>query len=244
MEEKIYRDMAEQQKKHWWFRARREILNSILNRFVSSDRNKILEVGCGTGGNLLMLKNYGDVFAMELDNSASEYAKNETGIDVRNGWLPDNIPYKTGFDIICMFDVLEHIQKDRNALEKITNILNHKGILIITVPAYSWLYGTHDKILHHYRRYTLKKLLNITSCLELTVLKYSYFNTLLFPLVILTRLFDKLNRSKSSVGYEIPYSIINQLLYKIFSMEKKILSKAYLPFGSSIILVMQKKAPH
>jgi SAM-dependent methyltransferase len=237
MDEKVYHDMVKQQKEHWWFKARREIISKIISKYISSNKSTILEVGCGTGGNLLLLGKHGDVFAMEMDKFALEYAKGATGIDVREGWLPDNIPYNEKFDLICMFDVLEHIQDDKKALLEIKKLLNPSGIFIITVPAYSWLYGTHDKIHHHYRRYSSKTLREAIGCSEMKVLKLSYFNTLLFPLVIIARLFDMLNNSKESFGYSTPNIITNKLLYRIFCLEKYSITKINAPFGSSVFAV-------
>jgi len=93
MKDKVYHDMTKQQKEHWWFKARRKILDKIISKCNLLNNAKILEIGCGTGGNLLMLKKYGNVSAMELDEFALEYAAHTTDVDVRMGWLPDNIPY-------------------------------------------------------------------------------------------------------------------------------------------------------
>ena len=115
MREDIYHDMAKQQETHWWFKARREILHTILKKYIPTKRADILEIGCGTGGNLLMLKKFGRVSAMEMDKFASDYASKTTGIAVKKGWLPDNIPFQKKFDVICMFDVLEHIIQQAGA---------------------------------------------------------------------------------------------------------------------------------
>ena len=237
MDERVYQDMVKQQREHWWFRARRKIISNIIRKYTPSNTPRILEVGCGTGGNLLMLTKHGHVFAIEMDRFAIKYAKQSTGIDVREGWLPDNIPYRQKFDLICMFDVLEHIEDDRKALLQIKGFLNPKGILIITVPAYSWLYGTHDKLLHHHRRYSSKDLLKAIAYSGIGVIRISHFNTFLFPLVIVTRLFDMLRISEESIGYSKPNILINQLFYRIFSLERFIVTKFKLPFGSSIFAV-------
>jgi SAM-dependent methyltransferase len=151
-----------------------------------------------------------NVSAMELDEFASEYAAHTTDVDVRRGWLPDNIPYNEKFDLICMFDVLEHIQDDKKALTKIAGLLKPAGTLIITVPAYSWLYGAHDKMLQHFRRYSKNTLNETINYSDLKVLKSSYFNTLLFPLVILARLTDMLKNSDESIGYSTPNNIVKE----------------------------------
>ena len=240
MKDKVYHDMAKQQREHWWFKARRKILDKIISKCDLSDNAKILEIGCGTGGNLLMLKEHGNVYAMEMNEFASEYATRTTGVDVRKGWLPDSIPYNEKFDLVCMFDVLEHIQDDKKALIEVTKLLNPAGTLIITVPAYSWLYGSHDKMLHHYRRYSRNALNETISYSSLDILKIFYFNMLLFPLVILTRLADMLKNSDESIGYSTPNNIVNQLLYRIFSIERILVNKINFPFGTSIVAVCRK----
>ena len=240
MKDKVYYDMTKLQKEHWWYKARREILDKIISKCKLSVNAKILEIGCGTGGNLLMLQKHGNVFAMEMDEFASEYATRTTGVDVRKGRLPDNIPYNEKFDLVCMFDVLEHIQDDKKALIEITKLLEPAGTLIITVPAYSWLYSAHDKMHNHYRRYSANALNEIISYSGLNILKISYFNTLLFPLVILTRLADMLRNSDESIGYSTPNKIVNQLLYRTFSIERLLVNKICLPFGLSIFAVCKK----
>jgi SAM-dependent methyltransferase len=182
-----------------------------------------------------MLKKYGNVSAMELDEFAAEYAAHTTDVDVRRGWLPDNIPYNEKFDLICMFDVLEHIQDDKKALTKIAGLLKPAGTLIITVPAYSWLYGAHDKILHHFRRYSKNTLNETINYSDLKVLKSSYFNTLLFPLIILARLTDMLKNSDESIGYSTPNSIVNHLFYRVFSIETILVIKQISPLARRLL---------
>jgi 16S rRNA A1518/A1519 N6-dimethyltransferase RsmA/KsgA/DIM1 with predicted DNA glycosylase/AP lyase activity len=85
--------MAEQQDHHWWFKARRVILARVIHEFSPKKTVKILEIGCGTGGNLKMLEDYGQIYAMEMDEFACEFALKRADIRVRKGWLPDNIPF-------------------------------------------------------------------------------------------------------------------------------------------------------
>lgn len=236
MESFVYKDIIKQEKDHWWFKARREIIDTIL-KDLNLKEPKILEIGCGTGGNLKMLKKYGDTSAIEMDEFAVNYANKEFK-NVQQGYLPNNIPFDEKFDLICMFDVLEHIEEDKLSIEVLKKHLNPNGILLITVPAYQWLYGSHDKFLHHKRRYSLNQIESILK--DFSILKKSYFNTFLFPLVVLSRIIDKLIPHKdNSLGYNIPNKIINSFFYKIFKLEKNLLTKYSFPFGSSILIAVK-----
>lgn len=208
----------------------------MLNK-LPLDNPEILEIGCGTGGNIKMLNEYGITYAMEMDEFAASYA-NKKYSNVKKGHLPNDIPFNKKFDLICMFDVLEHIEEDKLSIQNLKNYLKEDGILLITVPAYQWLYGSHDKFLHHKRRYTLSQLKLLLN--EFNIVEKSYFNTILFPLVILSRLIDKVTSHKNnSLGYSIPNKVINTIFYNIFKSEKNLIQKISLPFGSSILIAVK-----
>lgn len=237
MEDIVYRDMINQEKDHWWFKARREILDSYLNDLHLPEDASILEIGCGTGGNILTLQQYGTVKAIEMDTFAIEYAKS-TGAEIRQGDLPDNFPYDEKFDLICMFDVLEHIEKDHETLRILKHYLKPHGKLFITVPAYQWLYGSHDKLLHHKRRYSRQDLVQKLNSSKFDIEKLSFFNTLLFPFVLIARILDILSPSNTSTGYGTPNKILNSIFYSVFRSEKNILKIMRFPFGTSIIVLV------
>jgi protein-L-isoaspartate O-methyltransferase len=110
MDPELYREMAETQQKHWWFRARREILARVIARLRLPAQAQLLEIGAGAGGNLGMLSRYGTVSAVEMDGFAGAYASGVSGLRVRHGHLPDAVPFNDrSFDLICLLDVLEHI---------------------------------------------------------------------------------------------------------------------------------------
>lgn len=237
MESFVYEDIKNHERNHWWFKARRKIINASLKELNLPKNIEILEVGCGTGGNLDMLSNFGNINAMEMEEYAVNYAKIKYP-NTKKGSLPYNIPFEKKFDLICMFDVLEHIEEDEKSMEVLKKHLKHNGHIIITVPAYQWLYGTHDKFLHHKRRYSINNLKKVLK--NYSIIKKTYFNTLLFPLVLLSRLIDKLPFNKDkSIGYGIPNKFLNNLLYIIFKLEKFFINKIYLPFGSSIMIIVK-----
>jgi SAM-dependent methyltransferase len=237
MNEQVYKDMAEQQDRHWWFKARQAILARVIHEFFPKKTAKILEIGCGTGGNLKMLENYGQIFAMEMDEFSCEFASNRAGIRVKRGWLPDNIPFDEKFDLICMFDVLEHIEADQEALQVLKRILAPEGIVILTVPAYQWLYGPHDKLLHHFRRYSKKSLKLIIQISDFKLLHISHMNTILFPLVVGVRLLDMIKKTDVPTGYAMPGKNVNKILFTLFNFERYFVNKINFPYGASLITI-------
>ncbi len=152
-----YLEMAETEATHWWFVGRRVILAGMIEALRLPSHATILEVGCGTGGNLPMLARYGEISAFEMDGNARIIAINKTQsrFDIQPGGCPDDLPFQDRrFDLICMFDVLEHIERDVDTLVALGKLLKPNGRLLITVPAYQWMYGAHDEFLQHKRRYS------------------------------------------------------------------------------------------
>jgi SAM-dependent methyltransferase len=245
MDPALYREMAATQQEHWWFRARREILTRVIARLGLPSHAELLEIGAGTGGNLGMLSQHGIVSAVEMDPFAREHASGVSGLEVSNGCLPDQLPFADGsFDLICLFDVLEHVEDDTKALERVHRLLKPGGRAVITVPAYAWLYGAHDKAHHHFRRYTSRQLRFKARNAGLRVCRSGYFNALLFPLIATRRLQIAAFAREESHDAALPNRFVNELLYAIFAAEKYIVPLALFPCGTSVLAVLQQDDSH
>ncbi len=236
MEAKAYEDMASVQSRHWWYRARRTILADYIASLGLSPGSALLEVGCGTGGNIGMLEEYGYVTAVERDDFARESAIDLTGIEVVNDQLPELASIGKKFDLLCLFDVLEHVEQDRESLIKLKSLLKPGGTLLITVPAYQWLYGRHDEVLHHHRRYRRSKLAGMLTEVGYRVSYASYFNSILFPIVAITRTIELISKPEVPLGSKMPGRLPNALLYHVFKIERLILRLIRIPFGTSILV--------
>jgi SAM-dependent methyltransferase len=241
MDPKLYLQMAALEDVHWWFVARRKILDKVITELNLPQEAEIFEAGCGTGGNLAMLARHGSVYAMELDDVARSLASERQLAKIGAGRLPEEIPFHSQkFDLIVLLDVLEHIDKDAAALQALYSRLNKNGWLLITVPAYPFLWSAHDVVHHHKRRYVMKQLRTVVTRSGYTVSYVSYFNSLLFPLIAGVRILHKLTGGGKGDDLTMPSPLTNKLLTAIFASERFAIGRFSLPFGVSLLLLAQR----
>lgn len=236
-----YLRMAETEAEHWWFRGRRDVLRSVLRRLTLPTRARVLEIGSGTGGNLEMLAELGSVCGVEMDETARSLTAQKTGgrFDIRAGRCPDDLPFDSErFDLICFFDCLEHIADDVGSLARMRDILSPGGRIVVTVPAYQWLWSAHDVFMHHHRRYNRASLTACAGAAGYRVESITHFNALLMPLAIVARYLDRLLRRNESSGVAVPASVLNRFLYLTFSAERHWLARRALPCGLSLLVVL------
>jgi len=247
MESATYELAAAAEEVHWWFRGRRAVLRSILRRFLpqeSARERTILEIGCGNGGNLPLLSEFGRVFAIEKDDGARARARARRLADVECGMLPDGVPFDGRlFDVVALLDVLEHIEDDRGAIETIRARLEPTGLLVIAVPAYQWLWSAHDQKAHHWRRYTSKTLGALLTDAGYSLEYQTYFNTLLFPLAVMHIAASRLLKTDAhAIGMQPPSEPFNSLLTSVFSLEQAFVPALALPFGLSLLACARPKS--
>lgn len=243
MERHIYDRMRELQQAHWWFTARREILGSEIARLPLPSRARILEVGCGPGGNLELLKRFGEVRAIEPDADSRVYAAEHSGVLVEGGLLPDGLPDLGGaFDLVCAFDVVEHVDDDGGAVRALAAQLKPGGFLVTTVPAYAWLWSAHDAQHHHKRRYARAAYRRLFEAAGLTVRRATHFNSVLFPPIAAIRLARGAAGLVGGDDEKMPPPALNTVLRRLFAAEAAILKATDLPFGVSILLIAKRPA--
>lgn len=243
MEREIYNNMRAIESDHWWFRARRAILSDQIRRMRLSERANILEVGCGTGGNLQMLANFGHVTGVEPDDESRTYASTRTGVPVVGGMLPNQLPsFEQPFDLIAALDVIEHLDEDEASVRVLGQLLKPGGRMLTTVPAHPWMWSHHDLVHHHKRRYRKAEYLAIFEKAGLKVTRASYLNSLLFPAIALARVIKLPGKAESSLGDAVPPAPLNALLHAIFKFEKTLLAASNLPLGVSILVIAERPA--
>jgi SAM-dependent methyltransferase len=197
----------------------------------------VLEIGCGTGHNLAMLSEFGQVDALELDDEARAVAEKRLGRKVMSAPLPElaGVPRKH-YDLIGAFDVVEHIDDDATALASIAARLKPGGKLVVTVPAHQWMWSAHDVVNHHKRRYSKRALKRLFESSPLKLDAIGYFNSLLFPVAVAERLSSKM-RGKDEADLKMPPAPLNSALEKVFAAERHLVGRLPLPLGLSLFAV-------
>lgn len=242
MEPGVYDEMRQLERDHWWFVARRRILAGEIGRLPLPAGSRVLEVGCGPGGNLEMLGQFGPLTAIEPDEASRAYAA-KSGAEMHGGLLPDGLPdFPERFGLVAALDVVEHVDDDAGALAALGALTRPDGFMVITVPAYQWMWSEHDVRHHHKRRYTAGQLRGRLEAAGLKVRRLTHFNSLLFPPIAAVRLLQKLPGLDGQAEEHLPGAAVNGLLRRIFETEGALLRATDLPFGVSILAICQRPA--
>jgi SAM-dependent methyltransferase len=254
MQHDYYKEYYDLERKHWWFVARERIITNYIKKlskegFLNSDSVKILNVGCGPGRSSQYLSKFGEVTSVEYDKDCCEFASEKTGLKIINGSITA-IPFENEtFDLVCAFDVIEHVEQDQLAVSEMKRVTKKEGLIFVTVPAFMSLWSHHDVINHHFRRYKIKEIEKLfdkeTDGNKIFV---SYFNFILFlPIYIIRQLSNLLISDKKRPGSGSDFEtfkpgFLNDVLFKIMASESKLINLNFkLPFGVSIIYSWKKK---
>lgn len=239
MEKELYERFFVAEETHWWFRARRRILASVMESLQLSENAEIVDFGCGTGGMMQVLARFGRVTGVDDAPLAREYCARRgfSSVLTPEAWADTNHTY----DVITAFDVVEHVDDDVDLLDRLRQRLGVGGHLVVTVPAYQWLWSEFDEMNHHRRRYTRGRLEKTLGRAGFMVERSSYFQSLLFPPMALVRLLDKIRPSGAGADPQealdrwFRIGALNGFLEAIFASERHWLRYGRFPFGSSIL---------
>ncbi|HEY0071796.1 MAG TPA: class I SAM-dependent methyltransferase [Chloroflexia bacterium] len=249
MEFEEYRIMHEAEDVHWWYRGLRGVMFTLLRLDKGKGREKtILDAGCGTGGNMYALERAGFSHVLGFDYSPDGlYFCRKRGLDnLCQGSLmaipfPDN-----SLEVAISCDVIndEGLPDETQALRELFRVLAPGGRLFLNLPAYSFLRGEHDKATSVARRYTTTGISKKLRSVGFRIERATYWNMFLFPVVLAVRLVSRLQRGheREQVRSDIsvPPAPFNTLLAMLLGVERLILRRANLPFGSSVGVVAVK----
>ena len=161
MDINYYKEYATLERQHWWFKVRGKIISRLISASIQNKENKpltILNIGAATGKTSELLSKFGKVTSLEYDQDCCNYANEQFNLTIIHGSILD-LPFKDEeFDLVCAFDVIEHVEDDLSGVHEMKRVCKRDGQIVLTVPAYLFLWSHHDIVNHHFRRYTLKSL--------------------------------------------------------------------------------------
>jgi len=239
---------------YWWYVGMRSISERLLRRDLlngdtspangAKPRMQILDAGSGTGGSLTLLERFGEVTAFDFEPMAAEMyrTRKEGRICVAS---IDAIPFaENSFDLVTAFDVVCQLPSpaDETALRELARVLKPGGGLLVRVPAFQFLYGPHDRVLHTKHRYDANEMRSKLAAAGLKPLRTTYANTILFPVALGRRMLSKLlpnPRPTDSDVRPVP-APVNALFKAILSTEAPLIARWGLPFGLSLVALARK----
>jgi len=246
MENDEYRVMYSLEQSYWWFVGKQFLVRNSLKRlpFNGFRKDKILDIGCGTGIILKTLEESGTAYGMEFSPEAIKFLRKRDLKLIARSDANQSIPFKNDtFSAITCLDVLEHLENDLTLLKEMVRVCKPGGYILITVPAFDIFWSPHDVALHHRRRYTRKQMLENVSKLHCKVIKASYYNTILSVPILAVRKFKSLfshrKHAQSDFFISLP-DCLNKALGLLFTAEIYYLRFFNLPFGVSFLLILKK----
>jgi SAM-dependent methyltransferase len=247
LEKAEYRKHFELEESFWWFRGRRKVLLSLLRSRPMSARPLVwLDAGCGTGFNMTVFSSFGSVVGCDFSEDALAFCR-QRGLRKLLRADVQRLPCKAEvFDAVSFLDVLYHkkIRDDRTALNEARAALKPGGLLLIADSAFNVLRSPHDLAVHGRERYRKKTLRPRLEAAGFDVLRMSYFNFFLFPVIFIVRWAERSRGGKKETAesdLKVVPAIVNSVLSGILKFEALLLKRVDLPWGSSIVCLARKR---
>ncbi len=228
--------------RHWWYAGRRKVLDGTIAALGLPAHARILDAGCGSGRNMVELARYGTVTGVELSDTSVTLARARDAGEVIEGSVLEMPFADDSFDLAVSLDVIEHLEDDLGALRELRRTVAPGGQLLVTVPAYQWLWSGHDEINHHHRRYTRRSLQRVAEQAGWRQARTTYFNSLLLPAAIVLRVLDRFSRktTESSLDLWIPPKPLNTALEQPLNLEAALIARGgRIPAGLSLMTVFR-----
>ena len=235
--------MFEAEERQWWYVGMRAIALALLEGALPPDpRRRVLDAGCGSGANLAALARYGRAVGADVSEDALALARRRQAAAVGASVL--SLPFgDTAFGLVTSFDVLYHrcVPDDAEAVRELARVLAPGGFLLVRVPALRMLWGAHDEAVHSRHRYTRAEVEALLRGAGFAVVRATYANFFLFPVILLRRTLDRLTgRHGSDVAF-LP-APFEALFRRLLLLEAWLVRRVSLPVGASVLVLARKRA--
>jgi SAM-dependent methyltransferase len=242
LNKKAYASIYAKEDVHWWFLGRRKVLSAILEGVGQRKDGRVLDVGCGTGGNFPFLENYGRVEGCDYSEEAIRFCNLRGGHEVTLASIYD-LPYgDESFDLVTCLDVIEHLRFDLPAFQELGRVLKPGGHLVVTLPVGPHLYSDFDCLSGHLRRYRFSEVDMLLRKSGLDPLRISCYTLLVHPVVRYYMWKGNISKGRSNFtdGMETFLVPSNKILKMVLDLEARIISRWNLPRGSSLVALARK----
>jgi SAM-dependent methyltransferase len=243
MLEQEYKRMFEQEESNWYFRGKRAIVFGFLSRQPKRRGVRILDVGCGTGINMQLLSRFGETFGIDVSERAIAFCQ-QRGLQGLGIASIERLPFKSNtFDVVTCLDVLYHKGvRDGAALRELERVSKDGALLLITESALKRLWSEHDQAVEAKTRYSIPEFRAMLSKTSFDIVKASYWNFFVFPIVFLLKKLSppKANPSEAKSNVvELP-ALLNFILSKALSIEAGLLRWLGFPIGVDLFIAAKK----
>jgi ubiquinone/menaquinone biosynthesis C-methylase UbiE len=240
-----YEKMYNLEDSYWWFVGKRRIAQNLIEGFVPlNKREAILDVGCGTGATICLLDHYGRVYGIDISETALGFCQ-ERALERLSRASALRLPFAdSSFGLITAFDVLYHeeVVDDLTVLTEFHRVCKEGGSVLISEPAFNFLWSWHDVAYHSKRRYVVSEMRSKLEEVGFQVVKLSYSNALLFPFIFAFRMWKRLSKPSPETRSDLkPLNpSLNKALVSVYNLEASLVCKTRLPLGSSVVCVARK----
>jgi SAM-dependent methyltransferase len=247
MDEPVYEQTRRIEEAHWWFRGMRRIYRKQIRTAMSTQASggagtrRILDVGCGTGGNRAVLEEFGEVWGVDSAVSAVSYSHDRGWPRVLLGSATDLPVQDHTFDLVTALGVIEHVPDDDRMLAELFRVTRPGGHMLLMTSAHPWLWSVHDDAVHHQRRYRKREFAERISGAGWAIEQLSFINAFLFPPIAVIRLLQRLvpkgpvHEDREMSGFFIPPLGTNRALEELLAFEGSLMSLGNLPMGVGLL---------
>lgn len=241
MEEHAYAELYQLEQNHWWYRGTRSVYRALLRQYVPASCDSVLDLGCGTGGNLKLLSDWGAVIGLEPWRPALMLCP--SGVAALVQGKAETLPfYDDTFGLVAMLGVIEHVADDVGMLREARRICRPGGIILLLTSAFMFLWSQHDEVNRHVHRYTIRELQGKAKGVGLQVRYSSYLNFFLFPSAVFVRLIQHVLPRRGGPHMDMfpvsePFATV---LTGLLALEGRLMRWLKFPFGVSLVMVLER----
>ncbi|MBM4184342.1 MAG: class I SAM-dependent methyltransferase [Gemmatimonadetes bacterium] len=249
MQEAAYQQTRDLEERHWWFLGMRAIYRKQIETLRLPAGARILDLGCGTGGNLALLESFAPTWALDASHTAAAFVRGRGFPRIGVASATDLPLSDASVDLVTAFGVIEHVERDDRMLDEMYRVTKPGGHMLIVTSAHQWLWSVHDDRVHHKRRYRIRDLGARVRRAGWRVEQLSYVNSALFPGVAAVRFIQRLIPERPAAaeggmsGFGLPPRPINQILARLLGVEGALLRWGNLPMGVGLVCRAVREAP-